>query len=247
MFLKNQPVNVYVSVATSYGKTCILPQANATVLEGRMDAPQMVRLLTDKKIDLVVDATHPYAREVTENIRQACDTTAIPRIRCLREEGETNQQCILLDSIDEAVEFLEHTTGNILIATGSKELAKYTKITGCQTRCYARVLSTKPAVEASMALGFEGAHLIAMQGPFSRELNEALLRQTKAAYFVTKESGNAGGFAEKLDAAKQTGAKLLVIRRPRQTGLGLTEVCAHLEDFIKTDNCGGKESHSVIE
>ena len=92
-------------------------------------------------------------------------------------------------------------TGNILIATGSKELHLYTAIEDYRERCFARVLSTGPSVAESVRLGFEGSHLIAMQGPFSTEMNLALLRQTEAAYFVTKETGRAGGFHEKLEAA----------------------------------------------
>ena len=72
-------------------------------------------------------------------------------------------------------------------------------------------------------LGFSGKHLIAMQGPFSREMNLALLHQTEAKYFVTKESGKNGGFAEKLEAAEQAGAVLLVIGRPIEEGLSVEE------------------------
>ena len=71
----------------------------------------------------------------------------------------------------------------------------------------------------SIDLGFSGKHLIAMQGPFSREMNLALLHQTEAKYLVKKESGKNGGFAEKLEAAEQAGAVLLVIGRPIEEGL----------------------------
>ena len=63
-------------------------------------------------------------------------------------------------------------------------------------------------MEESVRLGFKGRNLIAMQGPFSAEMNVALLHQTKAKYFVTKESGKAGGFEEKKKAARETGAVL---------------------------------------
>ena len=86
-------------------------------------------------------------------------------------------------------------------------------IEGYEKRCFARVLSTGEAVEESIRLGFRGRHLIAMQGPFSAEMNLALLHQTEARYFVTKESGKAGGFGEKLEAAKAAGAVLVAVAR----------------------------------
>ena len=64
-----------------------------------------------------------------------------------------------------------------------------------------------------------------MQGPFSQELNVAMLRQSGAKILVSKDTGRAGGFAEKAEAAKQAGATLLVIRRPTvETGLTLEEM-----------------------
>lgn len=96
---------------------------------------------------------------------------------------------IWAQSVEDAVEYLQNTEGKILITTGSKELIKYTKLTEYKERCFARVLSTEQAVMESVALGFEGKHLIAMQGPFSKEMNVATIHQTGAKYFVTKESG----------------------------------------------------------
>lgn len=93
-------------------------------------------------------------------------------------------------------------TGNVLLTTGSKELAAYGVVTD-QSRLYARVLSTEESVAQSRALGFEGRRLIAMQGPFSEELNLAMLRQIRARWLVTKASGAAGGFQEKLAAARR--------------------------------------------
>lgn len=122
--------------------------------------------------------------------------------------------------------YLEETTGNILLTTGSKELQKYTRLKEFRSRCYARVLSTKEAVEKSIGLGFEGKHLLAMQGPFSKEMNKAMIAHVDAKYVVTKETGKAGGFPEKLEAAKENGACLVVIRRPEEDGKKAEEIIA---------------------
>lgn len=112
----------------------------------------------------------------------------------------------------------------MLISTGSKELHLYTRIKDYKERCFARVLSTQEAVAEAVRLGFEGKHLIAMQGPYSEELNLAMLKHINAAYFVTKESGGAGGFEEKKKAAQKAGAELIVIARPKEEGKSLQEV-----------------------
>ena len=215
-------------------------------------------------IRLVIDATHPFAREVTENIRSACEKARIRLeevryVRCIRpfekrpssgqsaEISETEdrvaggertqgERIIYTESVQEAVEYLKKTTGNILIATGSKELHLYTEIENYRERCFARVLSTEPAVKESVRLGFEGSHLFAMQGPFAQDLNLALLRQTKAAYFVTKETGKAGGFEEKVEAAEMAGAVLVVIGRPDETGESVEAVEEMIKEYAGEQN-----------
>lgn len=220
----------YVSTATEYGKEVLGEHPGIRVLSGRMDQEQIEGFLKEKDIRLVIDATHPFAIAATENIRAACGGTGVRYVRCLREEAgnpgtyvsaDGSGEMIVVDSVRQAVDYLKTTQGNILIATGSKELRLYTEIDGYQDRCFARVLSTPEAVEESAKLGFQGRHLIAMQGPFSREMNLALLRYADAAYFVTKESGKAGGFEEKLEAARQAGAVPVVIGRPREAGESL--------------------------
>ena len=201
------------------------------MIHGRMDQQEMEAFFEKEQVGLVIDATHPFAVIVTENIQRACKNSGIEYLRCLRDfltEARTvrsekfacertnaitksDSSVVCVNSVEEAVDYLEQTQGNILITTGSKELDKYTRLTNYKERCYVRVLSVLPSVMQSIDLGFSGKHLIAMQGPFSREMNLALLHQTEAKYFVTKESGKNGGFAEKLEAAEQAGAERIVL------------------------------------
>ncbi len=224
-------IKCYVSVATDYGKSLIERLENITILTGRMDEKEMEHFIEENDIRLVIDATHPFAREATENIRSACEkarthSEEVFYVRCVRpfENRSSDEQIIYTGSVQEAVDYLKKTTGNILITTGSKELHLYTEIENYRERCFARVLSTETAVKESVRLGFEGKHLFAMQGPFARDLNLALLRQTKASYFVTKETGKAGGFEEKAEAAEMAGAVLVVIGRPKEIGESVENV-----------------------
>ena len=86
--LKELPVYVYVSTATEYGKECTGTGENIESAAGRMDEADISRFLISHKIDLAVDATHPFARAVTENIQNACRTGGAEYIRCLREQQD---------------------------------------------------------------------------------------------------------------------------------------------------------------
>ena len=195
------------------------------VLRGRMDRYQMEEFIRNQGIHLVIDATHPHARLVSEEIREACGRTDVRLERCLRAEGEQNKSCdwVEVDSIQEAVSFLSSVSGVIFATTGSKELEALCQIPDYQKRVYARVLPTSNVLKKCEELGITGSHLIAMQGPFSTEMNTLFLRQTKAEWLLTKDSGRAGGFQEKLEAARENGTRVVVIRRPEENGISLEE------------------------
>lgn len=225
------PVEVFVSVATEYGKELLLKEAKEEpsgtkhkILSGRMNREEIRQLIRTEKIDLVVDATHPFAVVVTENIKEACAETDVPYLRLLRAQTEKEEGVVYVPSVKEGVKWLGRTKGNILITTGSKELEAYTELPAYKERCYARVLSTQAAVQESVRVGLEGEHLIAMQGPYSEEMNIALIHHVQADYLITKESGSAGGFEEKVRAAAKTGTVLVVVERPKEAGKTLEEV-----------------------
>ena len=142
---------------------------------------------------MVIDATHPYAAEVTINLKKACDAAGVSYLRVLREnqEEQDSRDCLYAESVEDAVALLEHTKGNILATTGSKEAVKYTALTDYEKRVFLRVLSLPKVVKQCQELGFQGKNLICMQGPFSKELNMAMLRQWDCKYLVTKKIGRA--------------------------------------------------------
>lgn len=219
-FLSTQPVSVTVCVATEYGETLLTPSANLTVSAKRLTAAQMEELFASERFHLVVDATHPYASAVTENIAAACAATETEYLRLLRSGSFVPGDAVFTEDISQAVGYLNTRPGNILLTTGSKELTKFVPIQDFESRVYARVLPMEQSLRLCQEAGLSSAHILAMQGPFSKEMNVAMLKTVGAKYMVTKDSGTAGGFHEKIAAAREAGAKLIVIGRPPQ-GEGL--------------------------
>ena len=230
---------VYVCVATDYGKN-LLPDniGQIKVLAGRLSEGEMINLMTIHQFDYVIDATHPYARVVSENIRAACLESGCQYIRMLREpavrEPDINtaspeklgvNNCIFFQNDEEVVSFLNNTTGNVLLTVGSKALEKYTKVLNYQKRLFPRVLPMIETLTSCLDLGFSAKQLLCMQGPFSLEFNIATINQINAQYLVTKDSGETGGFPEKYQAARLTGTTLIVIgRNLEEEGISLEEV-----------------------
>ena len=226
-FLSENQLPVLACVATEYGSKSLQENSCLHVQAGRLDEQQMKDLFFREKPELVLDATHPYAAEVTQNIRKACEETGVSYTRILRT-GSEQQNAVYVRDAKEAAEYLKGTEGNVLLTTGSKELAVFTSVSDYNKRLFARVLSLPSVIESCQALGFEGRNLIAMQGPFSKELNQAMLEQYQCRYLVTKDSGKAGGFLEKIQAAEALGVTAVIIGRPlAEEGLSLKE-CRHM-------------------
>ena len=248
------PIAAEVYVTTAYGASLLPAGPGIRVHVGRLDAEEMTALFMEARQTsaslLVIDATHPYAAVVSENILTAC---AAAEVRCIRveredsgagEHGTESAQKALpewestgedgkasasegaalhwVESIEEAAAWLAGESAqrpNILITTGSKELAPYTQIPDFAARCYVRALPTVEALEKCQALGFRRDHLILMQGPFSEEMNVAQLRYAEAGYLVTKASGETGGFPEKCEAALALGVEVVCIGRPKEVSI----------------------------
>ena len=221
----------FVCVATEHGRQ-LLPENDhrMQVLAQRLAPEQMKALMETKGINVVIDATHPYAALVSANIKGASEQAGVTYVRLLRRETKIEDRYLTVPDTKAAVQYLKTVSGNVLLTTGSKELSLFTEIENFQSRLFARILPTPEMVQRAFDLGFDAGHLICMQGPFSHESNVALMRQTGVSYLVTKESGRAGGFEAKLTAADEAGVKVIIIGRPsHETGLSLEEVLKLLD------------------
>ena len=197
---------VTVCVATDLG---VEEQGRAdgiTVRAGRLNADEMAAILQGAAF--CVDATHPYATEVTRNIRAAAAAAGVEYHRLMRPASALPAGSVVLPGAAEAAAYLADKPGSVLLTTGAKELPAFAALD--PARLYPRVLPTLPGITACEAAGIPHRNIIAMQGPFTAALN--------VAYLVTKDGGAAGGFAEKAEAAAQCGVQLIVLRRPDEQG-----------------------------
>ena len=236
-----------VCVATEYGEI-VLGQNPYTVIHcGRMDESGMVHFMQEGAYEVVVDATHPYATVVTQNIKEAADNCGMTYLRLLRDTGsDENEDGIVLFKDNAAcAEALKETKGNILLTTGSKELAVYCREPSVKERLFVRVLPGMESLTLCHEQGIAGKQIIAMQGPFSVQMNEALIEQFQIRCLVTKQSGANGGYQDKIKAAQNAKILIYVIGSGEQAeGFSFEEVCRRLEEM-----CGAEilpDSHMNI-
>ena len=220
---------VTVCVATPLGAEEQGEMAGITVHAGRLGPDAMAALLTGA--DLCVDATHPYAVDVTRNIRAAAAQAGVEYRRLLRAQSPLPAGSMVFASAAHAAGFLARTQGNVLLATGAKELSAFAVLE--PARLFPRVLPTREGIAACEGADIPHKNIIAMQGPFSYALNRALMEQFAIRFLVTKDGGAAGGLEEKARAAQDTGAQLIVIRRPAEQGETAEQILTHCKEMLQ--------------
>ena len=221
-------IRAAVSVATEYGGEMLPRNKLLRILAGRLDCAAMIKLMKELWCTTVIDATHPYAEEVTANILRACRETGISCHRLLRSPSAL-PECLKAEDMDGLIKLIDGCGGNVLSTLGSKELPKLTEVRDYRKRIWVRALPTDSVREMCRELGFPEEHLILEKGPFSVEQNIAHIKLSGAELLVTKESGAAGGFPEKAEAAEYCGAGLAVLLRPREEGCTMEEIKALID------------------
>ena len=213
--------DVAASVVSSYGQQLLAEQRESgsgrlLINDTPLDEDGLRAFFTEHGVHVFVDATHPYAVNVSRNAMTACTAAGIPYIRFERDLTDISYENVhLVHSYEEASEVAARLGKNIFLTTGSRNLERFVKaepLADCTL--IARVLPTAEVIALCEGLGLTPAQIIAMQGPFSRELNRSMYEKYQADVIITKNSGTIGGTDAKFQAAADLNLPVVVIDRP---------------------------------
>ena len=240
-FAAEHGIPVHVCVTTEYGEDLLPDSDFLQIHRARMDENQIRNFVEEHQIHTVIDATHPYAREVTENIKKAVASDGqngrLQYFRVVRKQEETEQtkpgQLRWFDTLSQIVEVLNKEEGDVFVTTGSKEIRNLLKIRDAKKRLVLRILDVGSIRKECIDMGFDENRILAKRGPFSYEENRRDFEEHPCSYLITKESGREGGFSEKIRAAADKGMKVLVLRRPVEQGITLREMLKKMENNIR--------------
>ena len=215
---------IVVSAASEYGGEIVRERLpGVTVCAGRQGVDARRRMLRDSRARAIVDATHPYAERMSEQLMALADELAIPYLRYDRPGaagvGRSPRELssvLWCESVARAAEKAISVGKRIFLSTGSKDLAAFLQAPKAAEREWFVRITPEPAmIRRAIELGVPRDHILAMQGPFSEAFNTALWRDQRIDCVVSKDSGDAGGFPAKARAAAALGIPLLVIQRPQ--------------------------------
>ena len=213
---------VTASVVSHYGKQLLEKYGHTDRLHinsTAMDKHDLIEYLGTNDIKAFVDATHPYASNVSENAMGACRSLNIPYIRYERESTPiTYVKAYNVLNYEDAAKQAAELGHHIFLTTGSRNLEKFvTSPYLIDASIVVRVLPSSKVISMCESLGLSPGNIIAMQGPFSKELNIELYKKYNADVLVTKNAGHIGGTDTKISAAEAMGIPVVIINRPMIT------------------------------
>jgi cobalt-factor III methyltransferase len=227
--LEERGYPVRLSVATPLGAAEVGRPPSGGIQTGRLDVAGLLREISEWRAAALVDATHPFAVEVSAAARAAAEAAGIPAVRATRpawvqpEVGATVEH---FETAEELAAELARTREKALLTVGAKGLSAFA---GRGLALSARVLPTPESVQAALDAGIAPADIIAAYPPHGADFTAACVARCGATVIVSKESGSEGGLDEKLQAAVATGARLLVIGRPPESGESAPDPAALLQ------------------
>lgn len=232
-------VKVAASVVSSYGEKLLANGNDNLIINDKpLNESELNDYLNVNHVTMIVDASHPYAVNVSKNAMLAAQRTGVPYIRYERDVSKLNYDKLqLVYSYEEAAETAAKLGKNVFLTIGSRNLAKFTTAAVLKNNVItARVLPSREVIELCENLGLMPKQIVAMQGPFSIELNTAMFLNYQADVVVTKNSGSIGGTDTKLEAAKTLDLPVVVIDRPKlnYANIGHTyeEILAFIKEYV---------------
>ena len=213
---KNKDLLYTLSVTTSYGEDLAKKYAKNIII-GKLSEEDMIDFIEKNNINKIIDATHPYAIEVSKNAIKCAKEKNIDYLRYERKsliEEITYKNKYVVSSIEEACKLAREKGSNIFIGTGSKNLPEVVDYIP-DRNLIARVLPTSDVILSCEKLGLNPDNIIAMKGPFSQSINEEFYKHYNIDIVVTKESGVNGGFLEKVNACETLDIPVIIITREK--------------------------------
>ena len=215
-FLLQDNHEITASVVSNYGKKLLEQYPKIKINDKKLNADELEKILREENFDGLIDASHPYAENISQNAIDACKNAEIFYLRYERAETEFDYKKIFhTENYAQAAKISAQLGKNIFLTVGSRNLKIFLQceeIKNCNVT--ARILPTAEVLAECEKI-LSPKNIIAIQGKFSTELNVELFKHAKAEVIVTKNSGEVGGTDTKIAAAEVLNLPVVMIDRPK--------------------------------
>lgn len=237
---KHEDIEVIATTTTKYGGDLAVSAGADEIIVGRLGVHEIADLISVNKIDLLVDATHPFASEASINAVKAAHNSRIKYIRYERPSIKIpkNENVFEVSSFHEAgtkaLKFInENPNAKMMYLAGVTTLRQITEIIKPELTV-ARILPMVYSINKCLEIGIPSQNIIAMQGTFSKEFNKALMKEYATCVIITKESGESGGTPSKISAAVELKIPIILVKRPTIPELEKEIIFSDMDNLLKS-------------
>jgi precorrin-6A/cobalt-precorrin-6A reductase len=214
--LHSQAEDFYICASTEYGYALYREKFGPRAVHGKCTEASLRQFIQTHGIYRVIDCLRPYDEEAASFVRKTCMEAGVEYVQRTKETrmlDEINYERLMaVPSLGEAAKrIVELDLKKPLLTTGSKELGFVSGLGGREV--FVRVSPFENSIASCVSAGIKTQNIMALQGPFSSELNRALIRHYGIDCLVTKEGGREGGFHEKVTAAIDCGIYIIVVKQ----------------------------------
>lgn len=204
--------DIIVSTATEYGGK-LLENLPIKISSEKMNKEEMLNFVKNNNIKKIIDISHPYAFEVSKNAMDIADEMNVEYFRFEREDiGILPKKYSIFENINDLISYTEKLEGNILVTLGSNNVPLFKDVKNLQN-FYFRILPKWDMVKKCEDNNILPKNIIAMQGPFTENINIAMIEQLKIKYLITKKAGDTGGEREKISACDKTNVEVIYLEK----------------------------------
>ncbi|WP_414624766.1 cobalt-precorrin-6A reductase [Calothrix sp. CCY 0018] len=199
--------NIRVKVSLA-GRTSQAVASNNLRIGGFGGVTGLIEYLKSEKIDLLIDATHPFAAKISENAATAADNLGLPRLMLIRAEWKSviDDKWIEVENIETVVEILPDFAKRVFLTIGRQEVTAFSQL---ENIWFLMRTIEKPSSDIVLPKGL----LLLERGPFDKDSEKQLLQKHNIDTVVSKNSGGNATYA-KIIAARELGVKVVMVKRP---------------------------------
>ena len=238
----NYDAYILTTTTTEYGAKLAKESGSDEVIARPLPKDELTGIIKKENIDLLIDATHPFAAHITQTSVSIANELKMPFIRFERPitnlENIDTSHIHYVNSFDDAGKLIENEfiEGNVLHFAGANTMEEILKHVSVD-RFYPRILKVESSIEKCEMLGVDPSHIIPMNGAASLDENLELIERYDASVMITKESGEIGGVVEKIQAANEKDIAVIMIQRPEIDDLNKNDIVSNLNELdIKLQN-----------
>ena len=233
---------ILTTTTTEYGAKLAMQGGSDDTIACPLPKDEIINIINENDFNILIDATHPFAKHITQTSASIAKELKIPYLRFERPitdlKNIDTSHIHYVDSFDDAGKLIAESfnEGNVLHFAGANTMEDILKYVPAE-RFYPRILKVESSLEKCEKLNINPDHIIPMKGAASLEENIELIERYDASAMITKESGEIGGVVEKIQAANEKDIAVIMIQRPKIDELNKNDIVSNMDELdIKLKN-----------